>query len=37
MEALYNAGIVNWKPTQVSESVVTLSVYHAGWRLWWRS
>jgi len=30
VEALYKAGIVNWKPTQVPESVVTLSVYHAG-------
>jgi predicted membrane protein len=30
VEALYKAGIINWKPTQVSESVVTLSVYHAG-------
>ncbi len=30
MEALYKAGIINWKPTQVSESVVTLLVYHAG-------
>ncbi len=30
MEALYKAGVINWKPTQVSESVVTLSVYHAG-------
>ncbi len=30
VEALYKAGIINWKPTQVSESVVALSVYHAG-------
>jgi hypothetical protein len=30
VEALYKAGVINWKPTQVSESVVTLSVYHAG-------
>jgi hypothetical protein len=30
VEALYKAGILNWKPTQVSESVVTLSVYPAG-------
>jgi hypothetical protein len=30
MKALYKAGAINWKPIQVSESVVTLSVYHAG-------
>lgn len=30
MEALHKAGIINWKSTQVSESVVTFSVYRAG-------